>query len=179
MIMTVDPGQQLTLPRLQVPAIFLVIEGSGDTLESGYAPPIILRPGRAYYMPPGVDPLTFKVGGAQKGPLKVSRANDEKIKKITHNNKKEQRSARAGVGAGKKVLRVLLLGLRIRLAFCFRACALFLCFSLAHAHAHTPYLSNCLILYRCVFSLDPVPCLRWRLRTKTFTGARSQAKTRP
>jgi len=71
MIMTVDPGQQLTMPLLNVPAVFLVIEGSGDPIESGYAPPIILRPGRAYFMPSGADPLTFTVGAAQKGPLKV------------------------------------------------------------------------------------------------------------
>jgi len=71
MIMTVDPGEQLTMPRLNVPAVFLVIEGSGDPIESGYAPPIILRPGRAYFAPSGADPLTFTVGAAQKGPLKV------------------------------------------------------------------------------------------------------------
>ena len=110
MIMTVDPGQQLTLPRLPAPAIFLVIEGSGDTLESGYAPPIILRPGRAYYMPPDVDPPTFKVGGAQKGPLKVRGVcvrgvmMRKKKKNLFNNNNHKNRSARRRRCWQKRVL---------------------------------------------------------------------------
>ena len=76
MVARVAPGEEMTLPRLQVPAIFIVIEGAGTTLESGYQSPIILRPGRTYYMPPGCEALTLKVPAAQRGSLKLAIAHE-------------------------------------------------------------------------------------------------------
>ena len=67
-----NPGEELTIPNLKVPSIFIVIEGAGNTLESGWAPPIILRPGRSYYVPVGAEPLTLRVGEAAKGPLRIA-----------------------------------------------------------------------------------------------------------
>ena len=53
-----------------------MIEGSGDTVDQGYSPPIIMRPGRCYYMPPNGEPLTLTVGSTQRGPLKIAVAHE-------------------------------------------------------------------------------------------------------
>mmetsp|Transcript_89502 Transcript_89502/g.178900 ORF Transcript_89502/g.178900 Transcript_89502/m.178900 type:complete len:461 (+) Transcript_89502:66-1448(+) len=79
LVATCEPGQELTLPSLKVPSIFIVIEGSGATLELGgvdaYSP-IILRPGRCYFRPAHGDSVTLTVNIAQKGPLKLALAHE-------------------------------------------------------------------------------------------------------
>ena len=81
LMLTCDPGEQLTMPALDVPGIFIVLEGTGQTTdlqsddssdEDEHA--IILRPGRSYFVPAGCPPLTFSVDGNKRGPLKVAMA---------------------------------------------------------------------------------------------------------
>jgi hypothetical protein len=62
-----------------VPSIFIVIEGTGATMELGGVDaynPIILRPGRCYFRPANGDSVTLTVNSAQKGPLKVALAHE-------------------------------------------------------------------------------------------------------
>jgi len=76
------PGEELTLPSLEVPAIFIVIEGAGTTLEAGSRNgaemynPVVLRPGRTYYTPPKSEPLTVAVSASAGGPLRIAIAHE-------------------------------------------------------------------------------------------------------
>mmetsp|Transcript_33842 Transcript_33842/g.58067 ORF Transcript_33842/g.58067 Transcript_33842/m.58067 type:complete len:319 (-) Transcript_33842:224-1180(-) len=85
MIITVQPGERLTLPDLDVPAIFCTIEGAGfasTSLQDGssanggddtsqYSK---LTQGRSFYLPPSAPPLRLMVGLSQRGPMKIALA---------------------------------------------------------------------------------------------------------
>jgi len=76
MILTCLPGEELTMPTLPVPAIFIVIEGSGTTdNEAGQR--LVMRPGRSYYVPQDCPPLKLSVNEGKHGPLKIA---------LTHEN---------------------------------------------------------------------------------------------
>lgn len=75
MVITCNPGEDLTLRKIPVPAIFIVIEGSGNTdNENGQR--LIMRPGRTYYMPANCSPLTLAVNKIKKGPLRIALAHE-------------------------------------------------------------------------------------------------------
>mmetsp|Transcript_73753 Transcript_73753/g.210322 ORF Transcript_73753/g.210322 Transcript_73753/m.210322 type:complete len:538 (+) Transcript_73753:91-1704(+) len=83
MIITVQPGERLTLPDLEVPAIFTTIEGAGFATTSNqeqssngedtsqYSK---LNQGRSFYLPPSAPPLRLMVGLSQRGPMKIALA---------------------------------------------------------------------------------------------------------
>jgi len=76
---TVHPGEELTLPKFDVPAIFIVIEGTGcGDAHTPEDSELILRPGRSYYLPPAAIPMTLSVNQQQRGPLKVAIAHENK-----------------------------------------------------------------------------------------------------
>ena len=62
-----DPGDTLELKIKNVPAIFVIIEGTG-TLDGD----IICQPGRCYYHPAAGKPLIFSVPAEKQGPLRVA-----------------------------------------------------------------------------------------------------------
>ena len=75
MIITCGPGEDLTLPLLPVPAVFIVIEGSGNTdNEDGQR--LVMRPGRSYYIPPNCPPLTLAVNPNKRGALRIALAHE-------------------------------------------------------------------------------------------------------
>jgi mannose-6-phosphate isomerase len=75
MVITCNPGEDITLPRLPVPAVFIVIEGSGNTdNEDGQR--LVMRPGRSYYMPSDCPPLTIAVNSSKHGPLRIALAHE-------------------------------------------------------------------------------------------------------
>lgn len=75
MIITCNPGESITLPRTPVPAVFIVIEGSGSTdNEDGQR--LVMRPGRSYLMPADCSPLTCSVNAAKRGPLRIALAHE-------------------------------------------------------------------------------------------------------
>uniref|UniRef100_A0A6U0ZIS5 mannose-6-phosphate isomerase n=1 Tax=Rhizochromulina marina TaxID=1034831 RepID=A0A6U0ZIS5_9STRA len=76
-ICTVSPGEDLTLPDLSVPAVMMVIEGtgSGDAHVTGDAD-LVLRPGRSFYLPPDCPPMTLTVNQQQRGCLRVALAHE-------------------------------------------------------------------------------------------------------
>lgn len=75
MIITCGPGEDLTLPQLPVPAVFIVIEGSGNTdNEDGQR--LVMRPGRSYYIPPNCPPLTLAVNPNKRGALRIALAHE-------------------------------------------------------------------------------------------------------
>jgi mannose-6-phosphate isomerase len=67
LIVTVDPGDTLTLPHITVPAIFVIVEGAG--LLNGE---IQCQPGRCYYHPAAAPALQFAVKKEQRGCLKIA-----------------------------------------------------------------------------------------------------------
>jgi len=75
MVITCNPGEDITLPRLPVPAIFIVIEGSGNT-DNDDGQRLVMRPGRSYYMPPDCPPLTLAVNSNKHGPLRIALAHE-------------------------------------------------------------------------------------------------------
>jgi len=76
MIFTCNPGEDLTIPTLSVPAVFIVIAGSGNTdNENGQR--LIMRPGRTYFIPVNSSPLVLAVNKKKLGPLKIA---------LTHKN---------------------------------------------------------------------------------------------
>lgn len=75
MLATCNPGEELTLPSLKVPAIFIVIEGSGTT-DNEEGQRLIMRPGRTYYIPPNSSPLFLSVNNSKHGPLKIALAHE-------------------------------------------------------------------------------------------------------
>jgi len=75
MIITCNPGEDITLPRLPVPAVFIVIAGSGNTdNEAGQR--LVMRPGRSYYLPSDCPPLTLAVNQNKRGPLRIALAHE-------------------------------------------------------------------------------------------------------
>lgn len=75
MIITCNPGESITLPRQPVPAVFIVIEGSGSTdNEDGQR--LVMRPGRSYLMPADCPPLTCAVNSLKRGPLRIALAHE-------------------------------------------------------------------------------------------------------
>ena len=81
LVCTCPPGQELSLPRLSVPAVLVVTEGSGScgNFEMSVVEKLklVMRPGRSYYIPPDCEPLVLRVSAAQRGPLVIA---------ITHEN---------------------------------------------------------------------------------------------
>ena len=72
LLCTCSPGEELTMPKLPVPSLFIVIEGTGSADGGGDG--LVMRPGRTYYLPANCAPLTLAVTAAQRGPLKVALA---------------------------------------------------------------------------------------------------------
>lgn len=75
LVLTCNPGESLVMPKLDVPAVFIVIEGSGSTdNEDGQR--LVMRPGRTYYIPKDGNPLTLNVNESKRGPLKIAVAHE-------------------------------------------------------------------------------------------------------
>jgi len=75
MVITCNPGEDITLPQLPVPAVFIVIEGSGSTdNEDGQR--LVMRPGRSYLMPAHCPSLTLAVNANKRGPLRIALAHE-------------------------------------------------------------------------------------------------------
>jgi hypothetical protein len=62
-----DPGDTLELKIKNVPAVFVIIEGTG-TLDGD----IVCQLGRCYYHPAAGKPLNFSVPADKLGPLRVA-----------------------------------------------------------------------------------------------------------
>merc|ERR1719232_269681 len=75
MVITCNPGERLTMPLLTVPAVFIVIEGSGNT-DSDEGQRLVMRPGRTYYVPENAPPLTIAVNKIKRGPLRIALAHE-------------------------------------------------------------------------------------------------------
>ncbi len=67
LLLQCDPGDSLQLNVKNVPAVFVIIEGTGMLNDE-----IICQPGRCYYHPAAADPLVFAVPADKRGPLKVA-----------------------------------------------------------------------------------------------------------
>jgi mannose-6-phosphate isomerase len=67
LLLQCEPGDKLELQIKNVPAIFVIIEGTG-TLDGD----TICQPGRCYYIPAAAKPLIFAVPEDKRGPLKVA-----------------------------------------------------------------------------------------------------------
>jgi mannose-6-phosphate isomerase len=68
MVLTIDPGHKLTYKNPKVPAVLIILEGSGE-LDGK-----LCRPGRSYYWAPDADDLEFYVEKCRRGPMKVAMA---------------------------------------------------------------------------------------------------------
>jgi mannose-6-phosphate isomerase len=68
MLLHIDPGQTLDYKNPGVPAILIILEGSGK-LDGKPC-----RPGRSYYWAPGAPALHFTVDKSRRGPMKVALA---------------------------------------------------------------------------------------------------------
>lgn len=75
MLLTCNPGEQLKMPQLSKPAIFIIIEGCGST-DNELGQRLVMRPGRTYYMPPYCAPLHLTVHKDKHGPLKIALAHE-------------------------------------------------------------------------------------------------------
>ena len=75
MIITCNPGETLAMPLIGVPAVFIVIEGNGNT-DNEEGQRLVMRPGRTYYLPPDCPPLTLAVNAAKRGPLRIAMAHE-------------------------------------------------------------------------------------------------------
>lgn len=75
MILTIDPGDTLSLPELNVPAVFVVIEGSGAT-DNTEGQRLVMRPGRTYYIPAACPAMHFSVNESKQGPLRIALAHE-------------------------------------------------------------------------------------------------------
>ena len=75
MIITCNPDEVLTMPQLYVPAVFIVIEGSGST-DNADGQRLVMRPGRTYYIPTGCSPLSISVNKSKSGPLRIALAHE-------------------------------------------------------------------------------------------------------
>ncbi|KAG7369177.1 mannose-6-phosphate isomerase [Nitzschia inconspicua] len=68
MVLTIEPGHKLTYKNPKIPAVLIILEGSGH-LDGK-----LCRPGRSYYWPPDADDLEFFVEQCRRGPMKVAMA---------------------------------------------------------------------------------------------------------
>jgi len=75
MVITCNPGEDITLPQLPVPSIFIVIEGSGNT-DNDDGQRLVMRPGRSYLLPQDCPPLTLAVNSSKRGPLRIALAHE-------------------------------------------------------------------------------------------------------
>lgn len=75
MLITCGPGEQLRMPRLSKPAVFIVIEGCGST-DNELGQRLVMRPGRTYYLPPDSPPLHLAVHESKHGPLRIALAHE-------------------------------------------------------------------------------------------------------
>jgi quercetin dioxygenase-like cupin family protein len=66
MMVHIDPGTSLERLSPGVPAILIILEGSGE-LDGK-----LCRPGRSYYWPANAPPLHFTVDASRRGPMKVA-----------------------------------------------------------------------------------------------------------
>lgn len=66
MMLTCNPGEDMTFENPGVPAVLIILEGSGK-LDGK-----LVRPGRAYYYPADADAMVFSVADSRRGPLKVA-----------------------------------------------------------------------------------------------------------
>lgn len=67
LLLQCDPGDMLELKIKNVPAVFVIIEGTGKLNDD-----IVCQPGRCYYSPAAAAPLVFSVPADKRGPLKVA-----------------------------------------------------------------------------------------------------------
>lgn len=75
-MLTCAPGEDLTFPVLKVPAVFVVIEGTGKDISQEGGEDILMIPGRSYYLPPKTTNFTLSVSSQQKGSLKIALAHE-------------------------------------------------------------------------------------------------------
>lgn len=75
MIITCSPGEDITLPQLPVTAVFIVIEGSGNT-DNDDGQRLVMRPGRSYLLPADCPALTLAVNASKRGPLRIALAHE-------------------------------------------------------------------------------------------------------
>lgn len=78
-VITCNPGEDITIPQLPVPSVFIVIEGSGNT-DNDEGQRLVMRPGRCYLMPHDCPPLTLAVNPNKRGPLKIALAHENQHK---------------------------------------------------------------------------------------------------
>jgi len=85
MVLTCHPGQELVMPQLSVPAVCVVIEGSGmgtvkstsDDTNGDDNDSIALRPGGSYYVAPSdTQKFVLSVAEQKRGPLKLALAHE-------------------------------------------------------------------------------------------------------
>lgn len=67
LILQCDPGDEIELPIKNVPAVVVIVEGTGSLNDV-----ITCEPGRCYYHPAAAAPLKFAVSAERRGPLKVA-----------------------------------------------------------------------------------------------------------
>lgn len=66
MMMTIEPGETLTLDNPKVPSVLIAVEGAGkiDGID--------VRPGRSYYWAGDASDLVLEVADTRRGPLKIA-----------------------------------------------------------------------------------------------------------
>jgi mannose-6-phosphate isomerase len=67
LMLQVDPGDTLELTIKNVPAVFVIIEGTGTLYGD-----MVCQPGQCYYHPAAGKPLAFAVPANKQGPLRVA-----------------------------------------------------------------------------------------------------------
>jgi mannose-6-phosphate isomerase len=67
LLLTCEPGESIHLNVHSVPAVLVILEGTG-TLDDD----IVCRPGKCYYHPCEAPPVSFAVPADKRGPLKVA-----------------------------------------------------------------------------------------------------------
>jgi len=96
MMLSIDPGDQLTLPNPNTPAVMMVLEGRGKIIidpdsgssgdndskedesnsdknnDNGKVVKINARPGQCYYWPADSVELLFAVSESRRGPMKIT-----------------------------------------------------------------------------------------------------------
>mmetsp|Transcript_13988 Transcript_13988/g.20160 ORF Transcript_13988/g.20160 Transcript_13988/m.20160 type:complete len:154 (+) Transcript_13988:2-463(+) len=65
-MLTCNPGEKVEFQNPGVPAVLIILEGSG-TLDGE-----LVRPGRTYYAPADASSLVFAVNETRRGPLKAA-----------------------------------------------------------------------------------------------------------
>ena len=67
LILTCNPGESVPLNVPGVPAILVIVEGTGLIDDD-----MLCRPGRSYFLPEDAPPILFSVPQDKRGPLKVA-----------------------------------------------------------------------------------------------------------